>query len=223
MTILDKKTKIQSIVNVFETGTIEGDYGNISIFADGPNDIRQITYGKSQTTEWGNLSQLINDYIHNNGQYAEELKPYANRIGKTSLVNESNFINILRKAGSDPIMIQTQDAFFDRVYWAPAYKFMQDNKFTLPLAGLVIYDSYIHSGSIPMFLRTRFRERTPANGGDEKNWIKEYLETRKQWLETHSRPILRKTVYRVKNMIAAMNRNNWDLDDSFNANGTIVS
>lgn len=223
MTIADKKVKIQSILNVFETGSIKGDYANISIFADGPNNMRQITYGKSQTTEWGALPILVRDYINNNGKYANELKPYADKLGKVSLVDDKNLLDALKRAGSDPIMLTTQDAFFDKQYWNPAYKFAIDNKFELPLSGLVIYDSYIHSGSIPGFLRNRFPETVPANGGNEKAWVVKYLETRKSWLATHSRPILRKTVYRVNNMLAAVKDNNWTLEKSFNANGIVVA
>jgi hypothetical protein len=50
----------------------------------------------------------------------------------------------------------------------------------LPLSMLVVYDSFIHSGSVPMFLRKRFIERPPANGGDEKKWIGSYVEVRHQ-------------------------------------------
>ena len=47
------------VINVFETGTVKGKYGAISIYDDGPHDIRQVTYGRSQTTEYGNLGTLI--------------------------------------------------------------------------------------------------------------------------------------------------------------------
>jgi hypothetical protein len=32
------------VINVFETGKVEGDYGAISLFHDGPNRIQQVTY-----------------------------------------------------------------------------------------------------------------------------------------------------------------------------------
>lgn len=222
MTITDKKEKIKSILNVFETGSTKGDYGCISIFEDGPGNLKQITYGRSQTTEWGGLPKLVTEYINNKGQYADQLRPYASRLGKVSLVGDKVLVETLKKAGSDPIMVKTQDAFFDNQYWAPAFKFMNDNGFKLPLAGLVIYDSFIHSGSIPVFLRNRFPERPPARKGNERVWVEQYLNIRKQWLETHSRPILRKTVYRVNNMLAAVKDNNWLLEKPFNANGITV-
>lgn len=220
--ILDKKDKIQSVINVFETGSIEGDYSEVSIFNDGPNDVRQITYGRSQTTEYGNLDDLIKAYVENKGEYSDFFKDYVDKIGKTSLVNDKEFISKLKLSGKDEIMKKTQDAFFDSHYWNPAFGFLTDNEFTLPLSGLVIYDSYIHSGSVPMFLRNRFSEKTPKNGGDEKKWIEEYLETRNDWLANHSREILRKTTYRTKNMLTAVKNGNWDLEEPFIANGVTV-
>jgi chitosanase len=220
--ILSKKDKIQSILNVFETGSLKGNYAKVSIFADGPKNIRQITYGRSQTTEWGKLKTLIQKYIEMNGKYSTFFRPYVERIGKTSLVNDLAFINKLKAAGSDPIMIKTQDLFFDEYYWKPAYQFMQNNGFVLPLSALVIYDSYIHSGSIPVFLRNRFTELVPVKGGDEKKWIEQYLNVRQNWLANHSRPILRSTTYRTKNMLSAVKENNWNLDKPFYANGVVA-
>ncbi len=96
---------------------------------------------------------------------------------------------------------------------------MVENGFALPLSGLVIYDSYIHSGGIPAFLRRRFPASPPAKGGDEKEWIVQYLEVRLSWLANHSRPILQKTIYRVKNMLTAVNAGDWELSRPFIANG----
>jgi len=220
--IEDKKEKIQSIINVFETGSIKGDYANVSIFADGPSNRRQITYGRSQTTEWGNLRDLIKDYVNAKGQYYEFFIPYIKKIGSTSLVNDSTFISYLKKAGKDPIMLKTQDAFFDKHYWEPALKFLKDNELVLPLSALVVYDSYIHSGGILSFLRKRFAATPPAKGGNEKEWIRQYLKTRHSWLATHSRRILRKTIYRTRDMQRAIDNNDWNLEKPFVANSVKV-
>ncbi|MEJ0091895.1 MAG: hypothetical protein WDN46_00155 [Methylocella sp.] len=61
------------VINVYETGTVGGNYGAISIFRDGPDDIRQVTYGRAQTTEYGNLLQLISDYVAANGRFSAQL------------------------------------------------------------------------------------------------------------------------------------------------------
>lgn len=221
-TVSSKKKKIQSILNVFETGKPEGDYANVTIFADGPRGMRQITYGKSQTTEWGNLNKLIDAYGKKNGTHSAFLRSYVGRIGKVSLVNDQALIRALREAGSDPVMMKAQDDFFDEVYWKPALEFFKDNGFTHPLSMLVIYDSFIHSGGILNFLRQRFPARPPAKGGNEKEWIEQYLNVRHSWLANHSNQILRKTTYRTRNMLQAVVRNDWNLDRVFFANGVSI-
>jgi chitosanase len=222
MRILDKKDKIQSIVNVFETGKIAGDYANISIFKDGPNGARQVTYGKSQTTEYGNLKFLVESYVNNKGTKSNDLSSYVSKIGKTPLVDDQHFIWLLKEAGKDPVMVKTQDTFFDKHYWTPAIDWCNVNGMTKPLAGLIVYDSYIHSGRILSFLRNKFAEKVPKLGGSEEKWCEDYLKVRKIWLENHTVPILRKTVYRVNNLLDAVKNDNWNLDLPFNANGTIV-
>ena len=57
-------------MNVFETGRPEGHYSAVSVYNDGPHDIRQITYGRSQTTEHGNLRALVRDYARSNATFA---------------------------------------------------------------------------------------------------------------------------------------------------------
>jgi len=97
------------------------------------------------------------------------------------------------------------------------------NGFTLPLSTLVIYDSQVHSGGILMLLRKRFPEKTPKNGGDEKIWIEQYVNARRDWLANHSTKILHKTVYRMDCFKNEMTRNNWDLSLlPINANGVKV-
>jgi len=219
----DTKNKIQKIVNVFESGKADGDYGCISLYEDGPNGIKQVTYGKSQTTEWGNLRDLVKMYIDNNGQYSDVLHVFLDDIGRSSLVNDKNFIHILKQASKDEVMKQTQDAFFDKHYWQPAKAWYEKNGFKTNLSMLVIYDSFIHSGSILKFLREKFSEKVPANGGDEKAWIKSYSEARLNWLKNHSNPILRKTVYRVENFLTAIKEENWDLCKTFVANGEKIA
>jgi chitosanase len=122
------------------------------------------------------------------------------------------------------LLFMTQDKFFDEVYWNPAAAWFERNGFRLPLTMLVAYDSYIHSGRVPMFLRYRFSEKPPAKGGDEKKWTTSYVEARHQWLKYHEKKILRKTIYRTQTFMNEIGRDNWDLDKlPINANGVNVS
>ena len=225
MAIFDKKQLIQRIVNVFETGTIEGKFDKLVIYDDGVNGSHQITYGRSQTTEQGNLARLIDMYVDKGGLYANDFVPYLEKIGKESLVDDEYFKGLLIKAArEDHIMVETQDEFFDAVYWMPATDWVDRNGFSLMLSVLVVYDSYVHSGSVPMFLRKRFMERPPANGGDEMRWISSYVEVRHQWLKYHEKPLLRKTIYRTQTFLNEIERGNWALDMlPVNANGLNVT
>src|SRR5690349_7351477 len=100
-----QKRLVQRVINVFETGTPDGDYGNISIYHDGPNNIRQITYGRSQTTEYGNLRELVADYVAANGTYSAALSALAERVGTVPLTDDAKFKSLLRAAGrEDPVM-----------------------------------------------------------------------------------------------------------------------
>src|SRR5215831_16707865 len=59
ITELQKKTA-QTIVNIFETGHVRGDYGMVTLLA---SDYGHLTYGRSQTTlASGNLFLLIRAY-----------------------------------------------------------------------------------------------------------------------------------------------------------------
>jgi chitosanase len=223
--IAQQKRLIERIVNVFETGTPEGDYAAIAIFEDGPHDIRQITYGRAQTTEYGNLRELIRMYAGAGGRFSGDLAPFVDLIGAEALTDREDFIGLLKRAGrEDPVMRQIQDEFFDRRYFAPALRWADDHEFALKLSMLVIYDSFIHSGSIPSVIRQKFPEVPPNMGGDERAWTAAYVTARHAWLANHSRPIVRRTIYRTECFTREIGRGNWDLSAlPVNANGTDVS
>lgn len=206
------KNRIQSIINIFETGSPEGDYSNISIFNDGPGNRKQITYGRSQTTEFSSLNKLIEMYVEANGEFSKALKPYVGRIGKLpSLHLNEVFKSLLRKAGKDDVMKKTQDSFFDKVYWKKAFDFFTENGFTHPLSLLVIYDSTVHGGL--SIVRKKFAEKVPSSGGNEKKWISDYCAARKFWLENHPRKILHSTTHRPALFSKEIKKGNWDMSE----------
>ena len=220
----NQKRIIERVVNVFETGSPDGDYSRIAIFNDGPKNIAQITYGRSQTTEYSNLGQLVKDYVNANGSLSAALKPYAAVVGSKPLTDDDTFKNLLRRAGTeDPVMKRVQDSFFEARYFSPAMKWADQQGFTLPLSMLVIYDSYIHSGSIPWAIRRAFTESPPAQGGDEKLWIEDYVDARHQYLANHQRPVVRRTVYRTECFMNQIEKDNWNLSTlPITANGIDV-
>jgi len=219
-----KKQKIQQIVNCFETGKLNGDYGQISIFNDGKNGAKQLTYGRSQCTSEGALLILLKRYSANeNGQFSKDIS-YCLSWSKTDSrwATDKKLHNLLQKAGDDPVMREVQDQFFDDIYFNPAMKWAETNGFSSNLARLVIYDSFIHSGGILDFLRKRFAAATPKNGGSEEEWITQYVNVRHAWLVNHSNKILRNTVCRTNDMKRAISAKDWNLDLTFSANGIKV-
>ena len=223
MITADNKRRILSVVNIFETDDPDGKYDDITILPDGKNHERQVTYGRSQTTEQGNLKDLIVMYIANKGTFADDFRPYVSRIGVESLVDDRDFKDLLiRAAREDNIMKTTQDAFFDKHYYEPAFKFFTDNGFDLPLSMLVIYDSYIHSNQIRPDIRSRFSEVPPAKGGDEKAWITAYVKARQDWLSEKSGALAR-TVYRTEAMMNQIIAGNWLLTQAVNAHDGMMS
>jgi chitosanase len=232
------KDKIRQVVNAFETGSAEGNYGAISVFEDAPGNVKQYTVGRSQTTESGLLRTLLQKYVANKGQYSQEMKFFADKIQphngrgsySKSIYPNKEFEKLFKKAASDPVMRMTQDEFFAEEYWNPAFKFFTDNGFKTPLAMLVIYDTAVHSGpslnspkSMMTVLRKRFNELPPVKGGNEKKWVAEYVNARHNWLANHSsRPILRKTIYRTNTFKKLIAANNWDLAGEISANGVKV-
>jgi chitosanase len=214
----------ERVINCFETGSIQGDYSDITIFHDGPNDIRQITYGRAQTTEYGNLRELVDLYANAGGMFSNDLKPFVNQIGSVALVDNAQFKDLLHRAGAqDQVMRDTQDVFFDRRYFTPALNWAQTNGFTRALSVLVIYDSFIQSGRIRDELRARFPELVPAQGGNEQTWIRQYVEVRHNWLQNHHRPEVRASAYRTRDLLREIGRNNWDLSIlPISANGAPV-
>lgn len=206
------KDKIQAALNIFEAGKPEPNYSQIT---NAKGDRGGLSFGKQQVTlTGGNLYKLLAEYSTTpKAAYGEDFKLYLQRLkaGDISLNGDKTLQGLLKKAGKDPVMHRVQDEFFDRVYWHPAYQFALKNGFETPLAMLVIYDSFIHSGQIRWDLRNRFKEKPPALGGDEKKWIESYVAVRHLWLKNKG-GILAKTIYRTQTFKDLIEQDNWNLD-----------
>ncbi len=217
-----QKKAAQAVVNVFETGRPLGDYGNVTFH---PRDPGQLTYGRSQTTlASGNLYLLLKDYCsRSESAYGSDLAAYLDRAAErdASLNYDERFKALLRQAGEDPVMQETQDRFFDRVYWDPSLRAAERLGISTALGICVVYDSRIHGSW------GRMRDRTLARYGPvsetgERRWIESYVRVRKDWLAQHSNPLLRKTVYRMESFEVLMAEDNWDLRLPFMVRGVRI-
>ncbi|RJF95743.1 chitosanase [Noviherbaspirillum saxi] len=202
----------QAIVNIFETSRVLGDYGQVTVIS---GDSGHLTYGRTQTTLGsGNLTTLIKQYCVNPGaRFGAKLASYIPRLDRKDFSLDADQIlhNILRASADDPVMRETQDAFFDQVYWKPALRAASGLGIRTPLGVAVVYDSIIHGSW------ERMRDRTNGNSGaigtiGEQKWIAGYVATRKQWMETHTRPDIRATVYRMDAFQRLIDQGFWGLD-----------
>lgn len=209
LTGLQKKTA-QAIVNIFETGKATGEYGSVTVLN---GDTGHLTYGRSQTTlASGNLALLVHAYCNAGGEFSEALKPFLSAFDRRDIKLDTNekVKSLLRQAGADPVMQKTQDAFFDRIYWNPALTSADSTGIGRPLGVAVIYDGRIH-GSFERIRKKTDEQHGQADGIGEEKWIAAYVETRRQWLATHSNALLHKTVYRMDAFIKLINEDKWEL------------
>jgi len=231
---MEQQTKetINKILSIFETGRVPSPsaYSTCSILSDGAG----ISYGKHQSTDKsGTLDLIFNAYINAGGKYSEQLKPYATYIRDSASAKYSStssspdwckkLIELLKLAGADPIMQKIQDEVFDSHYWNPAFEHYKKCGLKTAMGMLVLYDTSIHSGSGNVnIIRAKFPELSPANGGDEKAWIKAYVAARKRWLLSSPNPLVRKTIYRMEEFEKILSANNWELATPLSIRGVKI-
>ena len=167
LTATQKKTA-EAIINIFETSSVSGDYGKVTLIA---GDTGHLTYGRSQTTLGsGNLHKLIQVYCNNPGaRFRAVLAPFLPRFaaGDFSLDHEQHLHNILSASADDPVMRETQDMFFDEAYWQPAERFSNQLGVTTPLGMAVVYDSIVHGSARLIRDRTSQQVGTLASVGEK--------------------------------------------------------
>lgn len=203
---------IDAIVSLFETGKLPSPeaYQTVTLLPDKAG----VTFGKHQTTAHaGGLAEVLAAYEAKGGLYAEQLAPYRPRLLETCdrKINPKRpprwiveFMDLLRKAGSDPKMQQAQDEVFEKKYRAPAFHYAQHLGLVEPLSYLSLYDVTIQSGLSRIdTLRPLFEALPPSKGGDERTWTSAFNAARRKWLEnfTCAEPdrqrIIRRSAYRV--------------------------
>jgi len=228
----DQKRAIDSVLAIFETGKVptSSSYATCTILADGAG----ISYGKHQCTDKaGSLDLVVKAYIKKGGKLAKELEaclPLLAANASTKVPPKgpwtpevTNLVNLLKTAGADPVMWEAQDEVFDANYFLPAVNHAKDIGLTTALGLLVIYDTCIHSGPGRVGThRAAFPQKSPKNGGDEKEWIKAYLNARRAWLLANSNPLVQKCVYRQDAIFELIKADNWGLKLPFVCRGAKV-
>ena len=219
---LQKKTCL-AIVNVFESGSVTGNYGSVTVLR---GDTGHLTYGRSQTTLGsGNLYPLLKTYCDApDAIEASTLRPYLDRIAAKdfTLDTDATLKSILREAGNDPAMQREQDEFFDRAFYQPSMTAATAAKLTQPLSQTVVYDSHIQGGWASLSKRVTNAIGPVSDHVTEQQWIAKYIETRKAFL-TAGKPPLPSTVYRMQGFQSLVQSGNWVLRLPFAVHGVTIS
>ncbi|MBB3292432.1 chitosanase [Mitsuaria sp. PDC51] len=201
----------QAIVNLFETGHVLGDYGQVTVLEGDPG---RLTYGRSQTTLGsGKLVELLRQYAGNPGaQFGAEIGDWLPALAAAgaALDTDQRLHNLLRACADDPVMRETQDLFFDEHFWQPAARAAGKLGIVSALGSAVVYDSFVHGSWARIRAATDAQVGATAQAG-EQAWIDAYVRVRRQWLATHSIAILRGTVYRMDAFRRLIDLGQWGL------------
>ncbi|NVN92837.1 MAG: peptidoglycan-binding protein [Desulfuromonadales bacterium] len=221
MNELQKRTAM-AIINIFETGRVNGDYGAVTVLK---GDSGHLTYGRSQTTLGsGNLFLLIKAYCDRaDACFAAEFRTYLPALHARDFALDKNLElrELLREAGrNDKAMQAEQDRFFEANYFNPAIKAALAKGVSTSLGQTVVYDSFIQGG---------FRKVIPLIGAsigddgiDEQEWIRKYVSARKRWL-SGLKPPLPGTVYRMDSFARLIDQGAWELPLPLTVHGVVIS
>ena len=217
MNDLQKQT-IQSIVNIFETGAIAGNYASITTV---PGDAGHLSYGRSQASLGsGSLFALLDEYCRLPGaRFAKALGPWLKRVESkdATLDHDTEFRSLLTQAAADPVMRSAQDNLFDRAYFVPAVTAAMAIGIVSPLGQAVVYDSFIQGG----WRRLRAKLPLVARAEGERKWISRYIDLRHEWLRSLPEP-LPATVYRMDAFTRLIQAGNWDLELPLQVHGVTI-
>ncbi len=208
------KIRCERLINAFENDSASPltDYSSIYIYNDGNNKRKQVTLARGFTQDGGNLWKVLERYISKNGKYSNFFSNYRDKMGNGSLYQDKEFLETLVKSSKeDQLMKDSQDEIFEEKYWIPAVRYFDIGGFKENLSMAVIFDSYLHSGGMLKFLTNKFPEKKPVDNGNERVWIKSYVDARFNWLSNASK-ILQNTVYRPKFFLGEIRKDNWEFN-----------
>jgi len=142
--------------------------------------------------EWsiksGGLFRLLRSYTQKpNAQYASQVKS----LIATGTVEKTPGLNsMLTMTARDPVMRQAQDDLFRTDVIEKDLSVVQTLGLRLPLSIAIVCDTIVNSGSSSIKkLADQATSKTgnsPKGGGDEKQWMMNFLDARSDFLKSHN-------------------------------------
>jgi len=158
-------------------------YDTVSVVA-GASDLEYGIGGWS--LKGGSLLKLLDAYAkHPNAQFASQIKGL---VSTGTASSSPELVSVLKQAGADPVMRQTQDDQFRTDVIEPSVSVVSGLGLHLPLSIAVFCDSTLHIClNNTKKLADKATEKTgaaPATGGDEKAWTFNFMDARTAYYKT---------------------------------------
>lgn len=222
---------IAQMVSVFENGTPEVQYAYVEDLDDG----RGYTAGRAGfCTACGDLLTVVKTYtarVPDNplAGYVPALTDLAAAYDQSTR-RLDGFAGAWRTAADDPVFRQVQDQVTDALYVAPARKLADANGIRSALGLAVLVDTAVQHGTqdgpdgLPSLVQQTDADMggSPADGIDETEWLRDFLDIRRTTLENPSTSdtseVWSESVGRVDALDALLDAGNLDLATPFTVN-----
>ncbi len=220
----EQRVLADQIVSVFENDTPVIDYA----YAENLDDGRGITAGRAGfTSATGDMLLVVERYtqlVPGNplSGYLPRLRALA-AAESDSTQGLENLEDAWRTAAEDSIFREVQDEIVDEEYYWPAVEHAEELGLSLPLSLLNLYDTCIQHGDgddpdgLPAIISrsTAHVEGTPADGVDEREWLRAFMNIRRSVLLNATDPDTREewaeSVGRADALIAIFQSGNMNL------------
>jgi chitosanase len=222
---------IAQLVSVFENGTPHIQYAYVEDLDDG----RGYTAGRAGfCTACGDLLTVVKSYttrVPDNplAGYVPTLTDLAAAYDD-STGGLDGFADAWRTAADDPVFRQVQDQVTDALYVAPARQLADANGVRSALGLAVLVDTAVEHGTqdgpdgLPALVAKTNEDMggSPADGDDETEWLRDFLDIRRTTLENPSTSdtseVWSESVGRVDALDSLLDAGNLELATPFTVN-----
>ena len=232
----NQKRVVFSLTNLFESGEVYPSYSIVENLDDG----RGYTSGKSGfTTATGDAYLVVKEYTKLKpgnvlSGYLTKLKELSD--GESgSISGLDGYADAWHRAALDPLFRQVQDQITEELYYLPAMETADELGVKTPLSKAFLYDTIIQHGGGDdedglYSMLDRVEERvggTPADGIDERQWLKNFFDIRQQTLLNADNPDTREvwaeSAYRVDAYRDLLDEDNLQLETPIRVNAGWVN
>ncbi|MEJ8838222.1 peptidoglycan-binding protein [Ramlibacter sp. AN1133] len=212
----------KALVHLLATGRLRADPSALALQ---PGECGRLTFGGARASLGsGHLHLLVERYCGTVGaRFGARLRAWLPALaGRSATVDrEGKLHNLLRASADDPVMRDLQDSLFDELYWDPSLRAASRLGIRSPLGVAVVHESWLRGAWTPL------RDRASAGGSvqqvGEHEWLRRYVQLRRDWLATHPNPLLREAVACMDTFRHLMDQEAWALPLPLVVNGEEIS